>query len=195
MKQTSRALLAAAISAVCMGTVQTAQANTFNLQMDGFSNNDYDSSSAPPVGTPVSASLVITTAGDASSFEAITGVTGTIFGQTITGLAGDGGFDWTPVNQFTANDPWLQESGIFISGPGSDQWRIWNRNSGGTLANDFIISNETGAWTAKNSTISVSAVSAVPEPESFAMLIAGLGVLGTVSRRQKKSEKLVAALA
>jgi PEP-CTERM motif len=36
---------------------------------------------------------------------------------------------------------------------------------------------------------------AVPEPETYAMLIAGLGVLGAVSRRRKSSAKRMAALA
>lgn len=196
MKQTSRALLAAAISAVCMGTVQTAQANTFNLKMNGFSiYDDPDIPSSIPDGIPVSADLFITTAGDASGFEAVTGVTGTIFGQTITGLAGDDGLGWGPVNQFTANEPWLNYFGIFVSGPGSDRWRILNDN-GGFLSNNFEITNTTGYWTTTLTTLSVSAVSPVPEPESLAMLIAGLGVLGAVSRRQKKKPApLVAALA
>lgn len=195
MKQTSRALLAAAISAACLGAVPTAHANTFNLKMNGFSiHEDYDIPSSLPDGIPVSANLFITTAGDASGFEAVTGVTGTIFGQTITGLAGDNGFGWAPVNQFTANEPWLNQFGIFVSGPGSDRWRILNDN-GGFMSNNFAINNTTGYWTTTMTTLSVSAVSPVPEPESFAMLIAGLGVLGAVSRRQKKSSPRMVALA
>jgi len=33
--------------------------------------------------------------------------------------------------------------------------------------------------------VSISAVTAVPEPESYAMLAAGLGVLGFISRRRQ----------
>ncbi len=36
--------------------------------------------------------------------------------------------------------------------------------------------------------ISVSAVSAVPEPESYAMLLAGLGVMGAIAVRRRKSK-------
>lgn len=37
-----------------------------------------------------------------------------------------------------------------------------------------------------NGTASLSAVHAVPEPESYAMLLAGLGILGTIVRRRKR---------
>ncbi|MEO7940457.1 MAG: FxDxF family PEP-CTERM protein [Burkholderiaceae bacterium] len=41
-----------------------------------------------------------------------------------------------------------------------------------------------------NGAISVSAVAApVPEPESYAMLLAGLGVMGTIAMRRNKSKK------
>lgn len=66
MKNPVRSLLAAAISAVFLGAVPTAQAGTFNLKMNGFSiYEDLDIPSSIPDGIPVSADLFITTAGDA----------------------------------------------------------------------------------------------------------------------------------
>ena len=40
-----------------------------------------------------------------------------------------------------------------------------------------------------NGAISVSAVTPVPEPESYAMLLAGLGVMGAIAVRRNKSKK------
>ncbi len=39
-----------------------------------------------------------------------------------------------------------------------------------------------------NGAISISSVSAVPEPETYAMLLAGLGLVGAVARRRNKKE-------
>ena len=187
MKQTSRALLAAAISAVCMGTVQTAQANAFNFTFNGTITS-VDLADPGLIGTPVSASLVITTAGDASSFESITGVTGTFLGENVTSIGWMTGLPFE--NTFSANSPYITGDGISIYtdnygvtfGDGGGQGRYW--------------ASTPSYWYSDNGVVSVSAVSAVPEPGTYAMLIAGLGVLGAVSRRQKKkSEPLVAALA
>ncbi|MES2949588.1 MAG: PEP-CTERM sorting domain-containing protein [Pseudomonadota bacterium] len=39
-----------------------------------------------------------------------------------------------------------------------------------------------------NQTLTINAVSAVPEPESYAMLLAGLGLMGAVARRRKSKQ-------
>jgi hypothetical protein len=41
---------------------------------------------------------------------------------------------------------------------------------------------------AYNGSISTTAVTAVPEPESYAMLLAGLGLMGVIARRRNKSK-------
>lgn len=46
-------------------------------------------------------------------------------------------------------------------------------------------SNSRGAYGPALDNISVTAVTAVPEPESFAMLLAGLGMMGMIARRRK----------
>lgn len=60
-------------------------------------------------------------------------------------------------------------------------------------AGDYVLSfgtNNIGGWS-KNATFvtygEVTAVSAVPEPETYAMILAGLGIVGFMSRRRKAS--------
>ncbi|MBK9444344.1 MAG: PEP-CTERM sorting domain-containing protein [Comamonadaceae bacterium] len=36
--------------------------------------------------------------------------------------------------------------------------------------------------------VSVSAVSSVPEPETYAMMLAGLGLIGTIARRRRAKQ-------
>jgi hypothetical protein len=196
MKLQHRALLSAAISVICLGTMNIAHANSFNVQVDATAGYDFFQGffGAPAMGTPVSASLVITTAGDASSFQAVTGISGTIFGQTVTGLGGDGGLGWGPVNQFTANAPYLNDFGIFLASA-TETWRIVNWGY-----SDIQILNLSNHWSTNSGAINVSALAAaptapVPEPETYAMLMAGLGVLGAMSRRQKKQAGCTAVAA
>jgi hypothetical protein len=42
--------------------------------------------------------------------------------------------------------------------------------------------------TADSLTLNITATASVPEPETYAMLLAGLGVLGAVARRQRRSQ-------
>jgi hypothetical protein len=46
--------------------------------------------------------------------------------------------------------------------------------------------SEYGLWTLEGNVLKFS-VAAVPEPESYAMLLAGLGLMGAIARRRKKS--------
>jgi hypothetical protein len=49
------------------------------------------------------------------------------------------------------------------------------------------VAEEAGPTTSIQSTWHLTAVSAVPEPETYAMLLAGLGLLSVAARRRKQS--------
>ena len=80
-------------------------------------------------------------------------------------------------------------------------------NAGGThallTANPFApgggFQNNTASWECDNCASvpyfvegSVTSVSAVPEPETYAMMLAGLGLLGFAARRRKQKEQAAA---
>jgi hypothetical protein len=50
--------------------------------------------------------------------------------------------------------------------------------------------NDVRVYLDANKTLHVSAVSAVPEPETYAMLLAGIGLIGTIARRKSKSKSV-----
>jgi hypothetical protein len=49
----------------------------------------------------------------------------------------------------------------------------------------YSIASANAIWLTSNVTMSIKEVSAVPEPETYAMLLAGLGLMGAVVRRRK----------
>jgi hypothetical protein len=53
---------------------------------------------------------------------------------------------------------------------------------------DFIVSNGGGPTALRVEMTGTAAISAVPEPETYAMLLAGLGLLGFAARRRKREE-------
>ncbi|ACB33860.1 protein of unknown function DUF1555 [Leptothrix cholodnii SP-6] len=180
MKSTTKALLGAAVIATSFGVANTAHAEVFNLHFDGISNL---------YGTDiVDAYFQVTTSGDGSSFEVLTGndFTGTIdltssSDLTVSNLLNInnlGGND----NQFKATANYLTNDGISFSVGGFPRWNLFH-----STGSSYVLRTEnysSGAPTAFWSTGTLS-VTAVPEPETYAMLLAGLGVIGAMSRRKK----------
>jgi hypothetical protein len=168
-------LIATAMAALlcCAGQ---AQADTFTVDFSGTFNQQAWGS--PPVGAPLVADMEITTAGNASSPEAITGVTGTIRGKAISSFQngssatfwfdstlGLGHFSNWGLYAYTSDGLWrLQDTQIGLLGP---------MGSSG-----YTSSPAANIWTTAPLT------APVPEPGTMAMLLAGLGALGLKGRRQ-----------
>lgn len=168
-------LIATAMAALlcCAGQ---AQADTFTVDFSGTFNEANPFS--PPLGTPLVVDMEITTAGNASSPEAITGITGTIRGQAISSFQngisatfwfdstlGMGHFSSMGLYAYTSNGLWrLQDTQIGLLGP--------------IGSSGYTSSPAANIWTTAPLT------APVPEPGTMAMLLAGLGALGLKGRRQ-----------
>lgn len=124
---------------------------------------------------------------------AITGISGSFSdGAAIAGLVGPGGvsrqntlFTWD--NTVHAG-PSLNDQGLLFTRVGDTPGREWNlwRSFGsnyalqsGTEGVGYSLTINHGSFT----------MAAVPEPEGYAMMLAGLGALGVVARRRKGTSK------
>lgn len=177
------------LTALAMGAMGVAQAATFRID---FSGNNYNYTFGAPVPDRFEASIIITTAGDASSFENVLSVSGTINGETITGIETNTPNASNPTyaeNTFYASAPYLTAQGVWFKSD-TAVWAIYNpRYYEGTAV--FTISNRNKFWVVspdKNGFSTVTALSTptVPEPETYALFVAGLAVAGAVARRRKR---------
>ena len=100
--------------------------------------------------------------------NSLPGHDGGFAGNPLTTL--DGSFqDWIACNNSNCNDGFVLTTGDFL-GPAF--------NSGVTYGQLFVPYNR-AAWSIS------AATGAVPEPESWALLIAGFGLVGAVARRRR----------
>lgn len=122
-----------------------------------------------------------------SSYQ-INQYTGTLFSNATESLGNTGGFPSTS-NNYT----WIQVSGDYnlqFSGtPFTVSWDTAKLNTSGTGEFQFVWGNGSGSTSNFHTFLSSVAVtdgtvSAVPEPETYAMLLAGLGLLGFMTRRK-----------
>jgi len=80
---------------------------------------------------------------------------------------------------------WVPNAGAGV-GPGYLGWGTYNFNN--VAAGNYVFSTwGTASGTYGGTYLASVAVAAVPEPESYAMLLAGLGLLGFVARRRSRS--------
>ena len=128
----------------------------------------------------------------------VTGVTGKVDGSTITGLSGYGG----PSNQiyFSAGHDLVDRGGVAFT-TGLESFNIFDKNLNGieyAFCNSVVHTSCTGgdANDAPDTTVftltPATAVSAVPEPSTWAMMILGFCGLGFMAYRRKDKLALTA---
>ena len=116
-----------------------------------------------------------------------TGFAGDMF-SILNGALALGSTSTVPVRQYDASafateDPAVAladssfSRAVFTLGAGS-------YSIGGTLTQSLLLGNDRLDSTSGALRLDVASVAAVPEPSSLALLLAGLGVVGTVARRR-----------
>lgn len=191
MRKSAFLLSRIAAAAVAATAAFSANADTFHFEFDGLT--------ALVGAAAVDADLFITTSGNALSFESVTGISGTIFTNTpegnynITGLdfSGFAGAD----QKFQASDPYVTFDGIsFVTSYtlplGQIRWNLFSTSGSPT---EWVLRNEYdgpccggGIPTYGFKSLGDLHMAAVPEPETYAMMLAGLGALGFMARRRRQ---------
>lgn len=194
-KTTNHLILVACLSFLSL----SVSAETYNISGTLNYYNDYNA------GATSSFNVFLETAsGDIPDVDGatVTGITGSFFGETITGLSPFNSADQLLFNtsehfnvhgvSFTLSNPLFNSYGfdanvasLFYSA-GPDVLGSWALPTGAyaAIGSYPVIDSTTGYVLSR---YAVSSVAAVPEPETYAMFIAGLGLLGFVSRKKKVS--------
>jgi hypothetical protein len=111
----------------------------------------------------------------------VTGVTGTANGLGITGLSGYAGADnklFSP-----ASPGYVDFAGISFSTASGPDWNLFYNGGNFALRSDV----DPIGYASNGQPLDILTVTAaVPEPETYAMMLAGLGLLGFVARRRRE---------
>lgn len=90
-------------------------------------------------------------------------------------------------NSFGAGMNWLTKASFNATADAGTalSFFYFDTNQVGTVARNIQFADTTFNFNAANGTLSYDVAAAVPEPESYAMFLAGLGLLGAVARRRR----------
>jgi choice-of-anchor C domain-containing protein len=182
-----------------------ASAATTNL----INNGDFESYSSPVSGFSAvlagSNGLTDWTVGG-TSVDVVNGGFGAITGNSIDLLGSPGPGSLSQTFATISGQSYLLNFDLSANGRGGDS-KALTVNFGGTVGNFFgnntAVAPQTLSFIASSAMSTVSftsadagfsgavidnvAVGAVPEPETFALLLAGLGLIGSVIKRKKKT--------
>ena len=127
-------------------------------------------------------------------------ITSAVEDSFIKGIAG-GGIGWTGGTDKAQEGTWLWATGpeagtVFWTNGSTQTYANWNKLTGepNNVGNeDYLVVKQLPGWNdaptnfAKAYYVEFSAP--VPEPETFALLLAGLGLIGFVARRKTNESK------
>ena len=111
--------------------------------------------------------------------DTVVGLTGSLF--NMSGGLSNVLLDGSSTGVFAANPNFIY---TFAVG-GSDNSYVLSYTGTGTSSFSWLTTPSTGGGLTVGPT-----VSAVPEPETYAMLLAGMGVVGAMARRRKSAGKV-----
>jgi hypothetical protein len=83
---------------------------------------------------------------------------------------------------FPSADPVHNDAGALFT-MGADEWNIWGNGPGSYSMWHSTIGHNWDVQTTGTMTIA-----AIPEPDTYAMMLAGLGLMGFIARRRKQKE-------
>lgn len=119
----------------------------------------------------------------------ITAIAGTANGSSITGLSTYAGADNLLFDGSNGTSAWLDFSGMAFSIVGN-AFGIGNTGSGDYGVTDMV-SNPAGTCCGSHpAALNISAIAAVPEPATWAMMLIGFGGIGFAMRGRRREQTL-----
>lgn len=117
---------------------------------------------------------------DYTGSDVVTGLGGTLWDGTFSG-----GLSNVRLDGATTGVTTLVTGNLYsFSLATTDAHHVVSFDADGVFGKNFTFTANTAAGTPVTSTSAVN-VTAVPEPETYAMMLAGLGALGMIGRRRK----------
>ena len=175
--KTYLALVASA--AALAATPASAAQYIFNFQTSSASGSQLFGGPATGSGT-FTTSDTATIVGAQTAFR-ILSITGAVNGSAIVAPTLAGGYG----NYFTTGPTFLDGSGVNFSTAAGTSVAFFNQSNNGLYR-----INTTNPFTSSYLTATSSAVTAVPEPASWVMMILGFGLVGSAVRYRRRAPKV-----
>ncbi len=160
----------------------------WDWSFDGYVYGDgYDGSGQPFGNLPLKGSGTLMT-DDRNTYQdgpqqipyyQITQITGTYNGNTITGLIPVESDDYPNDNKLLDDYKLLTSYGVLFTAGISQVYIRWDNQY------NILSSNGYGPFTATVSPVPVPVPAPIPEPETYALMLAGLALVGAAARRRK----------